>query len=73
MTTEKILNSLAKEEILNTLQEVGQEWGRVLNEFKYNYSEFEWKMLGWLAGELIDCFDQAIDLIREELEQEEEE
>ena len=62
---------MTKEETLNILQEVGHEWNRVLNENKYDYSDFEWKMLGWLAGELIDRFDQAIDLIREELEQEE--
>lgn len=63
---------MTKEELLDTLQEVGYEWSRVLNEFKHDYSDFEWKMLSWVAGELLDRFDQAIDLIREELEQEEE-
>lgn len=63
---------MTKEELLDTLQEVGYEWSRTLNEHKYDYSDFEWKMLGWVAGELLDRFDQAIDLIREELEQEEE-
>lgn len=37
---------MTKEELLDTLQEVGYEWSRVLNEFKHDYSEFEWKMLG---------------------------
>lgn len=64
---------MTKEELLDTLQEVGYEWSRVLNEYKYDYSDFEWKMLGWVAGELIDRFDQAIDSIRDELQEEEEE
>lgn len=64
---------MTKEEFLDTLQEIGYEWSRVLNENKYDYSDFEWKMLGWVAGELIDCFDQAIDSIRDELQEEEEE
>lgn len=63
---------MTKEELLDTLQEVGYEWSRVLNEFKHDYSEFEWKILGWVAGELLDRFDQAIDLIREELQEEKE-
>ena len=64
---------MTKKELLDTLQEVGYEWSRTLNEHKYDYSDFEWKMLGQVAGELLDHFDQAIDLIREELEQEKEE
>lgn len=64
---------MTKKELLDTLQEVGYEWSRTLNEHKYDYSDFEWKMLGWTAGELIDHFDQAIDSIRDELQEEEEE
>ena len=35
---------MTKKELLDTLQEVGYEWSRTLNEHKYDYSDFEWKM-----------------------------
>lgn len=64
---------MTKKEILNILQEVSDEWGRIINEFKYDYSEFEWKMFSWISDQLIIHFDNALESIREDLEEEQEE
>lgn len=64
---------MTKEKILNTLQEVCDQCGETLIKVKHNYSEFEWKMLELIVNEIINCFDRAIDTIREQIEEEEEE
>lgn len=62
---------MTKEKILDTLQEVCNQWDEALINVKYEHSEFEWKMLELVANEIINCFGQAIDTIRGQLEEEE--
>lgn len=61
---------MTKEKILDTLQEVCNQWNETLIEVKYEYSELEWKMLELVASEIIGGFDRAIDAIRDQLEEE---